>query len=129
MVASEQGHYVEALEHIRRAIDIDERTLGRDHPDVAVRLNSLGLVLDAQGAHTAAIPFFRRAVEIDEKALGPDHPVAEKIRQNLALSLSAASGRLGQLSDGPVVCQVTPGSPAEALGMALGDWIVEYGGQ
>ena len=53
---------------------IREKVLGLDHPDVAMSLNNLGLLLQAKGDYTSAEPPYRRALAIVQKALGPDHP-------------------------------------------------------
>lgn len=66
-----------------RALAIDEKALGRDHPSVAVRLNSLALLLYLKGDYAAAEPLYRRAVAIDEKALGADHPQTRRHKKNL----------------------------------------------
>ncbi len=56
-----------------RALAIDEKTLGHDHPGVATDLNNLGLLYTAQGKYTEAEPLHKRALAIREKALGPEH--------------------------------------------------------
>jgi tetratricopeptide (TPR) repeat protein len=59
---------------MRRALAIDEASLGPDHPKVAIRLNNLGQLLQATGRLAEAEPLYRRALAIDEAAFGPDHP-------------------------------------------------------
>ena len=44
-----QGKYAEAEPLFRRAIEIDEKTLGKDHPDVATRYNNLAFLLQDPG--------------------------------------------------------------------------------
>ncbi len=58
----------------RRALEIYEKSLGKDHPDVAKSLNNLALLYYAQGKYDEAEPMYRRALEIYEKSLGKDHP-------------------------------------------------------
>ena len=57
----------------RRALAIDERSLGPDHPDVARDLNNLAQLLRATNRPGEAEPLYRRALAIDERSLGPDH--------------------------------------------------------
>jgi len=73
----------------RRALAINEKASGPDHPDVATNLNNLAELLQAKGDYTAAEPLFRRALAINEKALGPDHPTVATGLNNLASLLQA----------------------------------------
>ena len=68
------GLYSEAQPHLEQALQIREKTLGPDHPDVATSLNNLAALYYGQGKYAAAEPLVQRALKIDEKALGPDHP-------------------------------------------------------
>src|SRR5215471_13152244 len=78
---------MEAETFHRRAIVIDEKVLGKDHPDVARDYNNLALLLHAQGKYDQAEPLYRRAIENDEKILGKDHPNVALRYNNLALLL------------------------------------------
>jgi tetratricopeptide (TPR) repeat protein len=73
----------------RRALAIDEKALGPEHPSTAISLNNLGSLLKARGDLAGAEPLYRRALAIDEKALGPDHPYTAVDLDNLAGSLEA----------------------------------------
>ena len=72
-----------------RALAIRETTLGRDHPEVALILNNLGLMLKSQGAFTEARPLLERALAIRERALGKAHPYVATSLNNLATLLRA----------------------------------------
>jgi tetratricopeptide (TPR) repeat protein len=71
----------------RRALAIDEKALGPDHPDVATDLNNLAALLYAKGDYAGDEQLNRRALAIDEKALGPDHPDVARDLNDLALLL------------------------------------------
>ena len=71
----------------RRAIEIDEKALGKEHPDVATDYNNLAVLLQDQGKHAEAEALVRRAIEIDEKTLGKDHPGVASDCNRLALLL------------------------------------------
>ena len=58
----------------RRALAIDERAYGKDHPSVAISLNNLAELLRATNRMAEAEPLFRRALGIDHRAYGKDHP-------------------------------------------------------
>ncbi len=81
------GDYSGAEPLFRRALAIDEKALGPDHPEVATGLNNLALLLYATGDYAAAEPLFRQALAISEKALGPDHPTVATCLNNLATLL------------------------------------------
>ena len=69
---------------MRRALAIDEQSLGPDHPNVAIRLNNLALLLQDTNRLAEAEPLMRRALAIDEQSLGPDHPNVAIHLNNLA---------------------------------------------
>jgi len=71
----------------RRALAIQERSLGPDHPSLANTLNNLAALLDQQGKFTESEPLQRRALVILEKALGPLHPDTAATLTTLAVSL------------------------------------------
>jgi hypothetical protein len=61
----------------RRALAIDERSLGPDHPNVATDLNNLAELLRATNRPQEAEPLSRRSLEIFLKftrATGHEHP-------------------------------------------------------
>jgi hypothetical protein len=79
---------------MRRALAIDEKSYGRDHPNVAIGLNNLASLLKATNRLTEAEPLMRRALAIFETSLGSDHPNTVIVRNNLA-KLEAAPGKGG----------------------------------
>ena len=82
-----QAEYGEAEPLYQRALKIDEKALGPEHPDVATDLNNLALLYDDQGKYAEAEPLYQRALKIDEKALGPEHPTVALYAGNLAATL------------------------------------------
>ena len=67
--------YAEAEPLMRRALAIDERVLGPDHPDVAIRASTTWRTAaghEPPGARPSRC--MRRALEIDERALRPGPP-------------------------------------------------------
>ena len=80
---------------MRRALAIDEASLGKDHPRVATRLNNLAVLLKVTNRLGEAEPLYRRALAITEASLGKDHPTVAIRLSNLALLLQATN-RLGE---------------------------------
>ncbi len=78
-----QGRFDEAEPLYLRALEILEKTLGPEHPEVAVSLNNLAELYRAQGRFEEAAPLYEKALAAAEAALGPDHP-------DVALILSRA---------------------------------------
>ena len=67
----------------KRALEVREKSLGPDHPNVAISLNNLAVIYSNQGKHWEAELIHKRALKILEKALGPDHPNVESLSANL----------------------------------------------
>jgi hypothetical protein len=86
-----QGDLAGARQLHERALAIREKALGPDHPDTAISLGNLAVLLQAQGDLAGARPLHERALAIREKALGPDHPDTAMIREHLAV-LSTREG-------------------------------------
>ena len=57
---------------MRRALAIDEKSFGPDHPKVAIRLNNLALLLRVTNRLAEAEPLVRRALKI-EAIFGAEH--------------------------------------------------------
>ena len=67
----------------QRSLEIDEKALGPDHPDLAATLNNLAGLYQAQGRYQAAEPLYVRALKILDENLGPDHANTKIIRESL----------------------------------------------
>jgi tetratricopeptide (TPR) repeat protein len=80
-----QGRYSEAEPLFKRALAINEKALGPDHPGTTQGLNNLAVLYRTQGRYGEAEPLYRRALAIHEKALGPNHPDTAQSLNNLAL--------------------------------------------
>ena len=64
-----------------------------EHPDVALTLNNLALLLDAVGRGVEAEPLFERALRIFVARLVPGHPKIVACAGNYAALLHARSPR------------------------------------
>jgi tetratricopeptide (TPR) repeat protein len=65
-------------------LGIREKVLGPEHPDTAISVSGLALLLKAKGDYEGAEPLYRRALAIREKVLGPEHPDTATSVNNLA---------------------------------------------
>jgi tetratricopeptide (TPR) repeat protein len=77
-----RASYSDAIPLLQRALAINEKVLGPDHPDTAEILNNLAGLYESQGNYPAALPLLQRALSIYEKVLGPDHPTTAIVRGN-----------------------------------------------
>lgn len=78
------GDFSRARPYYERALAINEKVLGAEHPDTARSLNNLGGLLDSQGDYTGARGYYERALAVLGRRLGPDHPNTKLVRDNLA---------------------------------------------
>ena len=79
----------DARQLAERSLRITKAVHGPDHPDVAVRLNNLALILRGEDHAREALPLAERALRITERAHGPDHPDVAVRLINLAAILRA----------------------------------------
>ncbi|XP_036074835.1 nephrocystin-3 isoform X3 [Rousettus aegyptiacus] len=68
----------------RRALQLEELTLGKDTPDNARTLNELGVLYYLQNNLDTADQFLKRSLEMRERVLGPDHPDCAQSLNNMA---------------------------------------------
>lgn len=78
------GQYQEAIPLAERALEINEKERGPEHPDTAQSLNNLAALYQAGGAYAKAEPLYQRALAIAEKVLGPNDPNTATALNNLA---------------------------------------------
>ncbi len=84
-----------AKQTYERALEIDRRILGDDHPRVAMRLNTLATVAQSVGDLKRAETLYRDAIRRDERAYGDLHPETGAARGNYGLLLQR-EGRLAE---------------------------------
>ena len=78
------GKYSEAEPLYQRSLEIREKVLGPEHPDVISSLNRLAWLYYFQHQYAKAEPLFERVVAIQEKTLGPEHPDVASSLNDLA---------------------------------------------
>lgn len=72
-----------------RALAIETRELGPDHPRIAGHLNTLGVIYDQGKRYDRALESYARALAIRIEALGPDHPSVATTHSNIAVTCEA----------------------------------------
>src|SRR5262249_5378249 len=71
-VAEDQGDYAAAEGYYRRALELREKALGPDHPDVAQVLLNMSDLAKEQGQHEQSLQLLLRVRTIYERAHGPE---------------------------------------------------------
>ena len=84
-----RAEFDEAKSAIERALDINEKSLGPDHPDVARDVSNLGKALYSMGDLQGAKKHYERALEINKTVYGPDHTSVALCISNLGMALRA----------------------------------------
>src|SRR5438128_12490174 len=74
------GKFPEAIALVQRALVIQEKALGPEHPDVAASLDALAGLDRAQGNYREAERLYRRELAMREKGLGRGHPALARSR-------------------------------------------------
>src|SRR5215469_10981388 len=69
-----EGRYSEAVPLAQQLLELREKAVGSDHPEVASALTALANLYYSQGRYADAEPLYRRSLSIAEHSLGPEHP-------------------------------------------------------
>ncbi len=80
---SELGKYNNAIDYYNKALAINVKIFGKEHPDTAGTLNNLGNAWHSLSEHHKAIDYYNKALAIDIKTLGEEHPNAASSLNNL----------------------------------------------
>jgi tetratricopeptide (TPR) repeat protein len=86
-----KAQHAQAEPLMRRALEIDEQSYGKEHPNVASSLNNLATLLQDTNRLAEAEPLMQRVVEIDEQSYGKEHPQVAIPLNNLAQLLQATN--------------------------------------
>src|SRR5438552_11816940 len=85
------GNEAEATQFFRKALELGDRSLGPDHPDLILLLNDLTRLYLKQSAHAAAEPLLLRLLDM-KRSKGEDHPEVATVLASLA-TVRQALGR------------------------------------
>jgi tetratricopeptide (TPR) repeat protein len=88
-----------ALTNTQRALAIDEKVYGAEHPDVATDANNIGTILYAKGDLDGALTYAKQALAIDEKVYGAEHPMIAIRANNIGQILRAKGDLDGALTN------------------------------
>jgi tetratricopeptide (TPR) repeat protein len=83
-----KGDYENALGECRKALEIELKVLGPNHPDTASSYNNIGAMYDEKGDCKNALVEYRKALEIELKVFGPNHSHTMKTQTDIKRVLS-----------------------------------------
>ncbi len=69
-----QGAYPQALEYYDKALAIDEKVHGKEHPYTATSYNNIGSMYYQWGKYPEALEYLEKALKIRKAKLGDNHP-------------------------------------------------------
>ena len=81
--------FTDAERDFKKALELQERAGGPNHPLIGNTLYSMAGVYSSLGRHAEAAEAYKRSLAIMEKAMGPDHPVIASILEGYASALDA----------------------------------------
>jgi tetratricopeptide (TPR) repeat protein len=74
LIKRNQGDYQEALISYQKALEVYQKTLPEDHPDLATSYNNIGQVYNSIGEYSKALSYYQNSLEIYQKTLDSNHP-------------------------------------------------------
>jgi tetratricopeptide (TPR) repeat protein len=77
------ARYQDAIDAYSKALEIDLKTVGDKHPNIARSYNNLGGTWHTLGDSKKAIGYYEKAIKIDLAALGENHPSVARDYNNL----------------------------------------------
>jgi tetratricopeptide (TPR) repeat protein len=77
--------YEKAIDFYQMCLNIQLKTLGEEHIDLADTYNNIGIVYDDKGEYEKAIDFYQKSLDIRLKILGEEHPYVAKSINNLGV--------------------------------------------
>jgi tetratricopeptide (TPR) repeat protein len=70
----DQGEYKEALELHEKSLEIRQRTLPPNHPNLAISYNNIGMVYRSMGEYLKALSYYEKDLAISQQSLPSNHP-------------------------------------------------------
>ncbi|CAF1385708.1 unnamed protein product [Adineta steineri] len=87
-VKNSQGDYEKAIWYHEQGLEICQKTLPSNHPDLATSYNNIGLVYHNMGEYPKVLSYYEKALEICQKTLPSNHPDLSTSYNNIGLVYS-----------------------------------------
>ena len=82
-VHDNKGEYDKALEHYQKALAIELKQLGLEHPSVATSYNNMAYIYKTKKDLAKAKEYWEKAYAIFSEKLGPNHPNTKSVKARL----------------------------------------------
>ncbi len=79
------GEYSKALSYYEKDLEIKQKTLPENHPDLALSYNNTGNVYYDMGEYSKALSYYERALDICQRSLPPDHPHLKGVKKSIEI--------------------------------------------
>ncbi len=80
-----QGEYKEAITFYEKSLEIDQKTLPPNHPNLANSYNNIGAVYYNMGEYSTALSSYEKALEIQQQSLPLNHPDLASSYNNIGM--------------------------------------------
>ncbi|CAF1469701.1 unnamed protein product [Adineta steineri] len=87
-VKNDQGDYKKAIWYYEQGLEIKQKSLPSNHPDLATPFNNIGSVYDNMGEYSKALSFYEKALGIYQETLPSNHPDLATSYSNIGLTYS-----------------------------------------
>ncbi|CAF1072341.1 unnamed protein product [Rotaria sp. Silwood1] len=78
-----KGNYTEALEFYQKSLEIREKCLPSNHPDLAATYNGIGLIHDNMGEYAKALEFYQKSLDIQQTSISSNQPKLAETYNNI----------------------------------------------
>ncbi len=79
------GEYSKALSYYEKDLEISQKTLPANHPDLATSYNNIGGVYRNMGEYSKALSYYERALDIWQRSLPPNHPDLKSVKESIEI--------------------------------------------
>ena len=110
------GDYPQVMAWYEKALVIQEKVLGKEHPDTATTYHNIAIVFKELGENQKALEFFEKAMNIRYQKLGKNHPYIKSTfaRNGKQTYLALGHNEQGILSSiSPTYSQISPPPPTQ----------------
>ena len=127
------AEYNKALRHFRKTLELKKKTLGPQHPDVALALNNIGSIFSKIGDSGKALEYFQQSLQIYEMTIGSKHPDVSWPLYNIGNILKKNGDYRGSLENHQRalnIYQAAVGPEHPGVGeslLAIGDLLIRQG--
>jgi tetratricopeptide (TPR) repeat protein len=84
-IKADQGKYTEAFSYYEKALEIYQKTLPANHPNLATSYSNIGFVYYNMENYSKALSYYEKTLEIEQETLPANHPHLATSYNNIGL--------------------------------------------